>query len=94
MPDCCSARIQASLCSGVCETLRDIDDRGCAHVDETERRHQRPGIRIRGLIGRCQNVLNVVVIVGIEQAVHQDVAQELLVRMAVGVDESGNDDLV
>ena len=38
--------------------------------------------------------MNVAVIIGIEQAVHQDVAQESLVGMAVGVDEAGNDDSV
>src|SRR6516225_1664617 len=74
--------------------LRDVDDRGRAHVDEAERRHQHPGISIRRLIGRRQDVLNVAVIVGIEQAVHQDVAQEPLIGMAVGVDETGNDDPV
>ena len=53
-----------------------------------------PRIGIRRLIGRRQVVLDVAVVVGIEQAVGQDVAQEPLIGMAVGVDEAGNDDSV
>ena len=74
MPDSCSARIMASLCSGVWLIWEMSTIVGRAHVDQAERRHQHPGIGVFRLVGRSQIVLDVAIVVGIEQAVGQDVA--------------------
>ena len=74
--------------------LGDIDDAGRTHVDHSERRRQHPGISVGGRKRRRQRADDVAIVVGVDPSVGQDVAQNALIGVAVGVDEAGNDDLV
>jgi hypothetical protein len=74
--------------------LRGVDRRRGAHVDHAECDHQHAGIGVRGRIGRRERVADVAVVVGIEQAVREDVAQQSLIEVVVRVDEAGEHDPV
>jgi hypothetical protein len=86
--------MQASLCSGVCETLRRVDRGRRAHVDHAERRDQHAGVGVLRPIGRSERVADVPGVVGIEQAVGEDAAQQALIEVVMRVDEAGQHDAV
>jgi hypothetical protein len=72
--------------------LRDIDHRGRAHVEERQRRRQHASVGVRGLIMKRDVFLNVAIVIGIHDAVWQRIAQQALIGVAVGIDETRNDD--
>ena len=74
--------------------LGNVDDRRRAHLDETERGEEYADIGIVDTKDRRQGGLDIAVVIGIEQPVRHDVADETLIGMAVGVDEARNDDAV
>jgi hypothetical protein len=74
--------------------LGQVHNCGRAHVYQAERRYKYSGIDVGGLKGRCQFGLNVPIIVGIKNSVRHDAAQDALIRVAVGIDESGNQNVV
>jgi hypothetical protein len=74
--------------------LRDVDDGGGAHIHEAERAQQHAHIGVRGQIGRREIALDVAVVVRIEHPVGQDVAQQALIGVAVGIDEARDHDPV
>ena len=74
--------------------LRDVDYPRRAHVDHAERGDQHADICVLGRIGWRDLGDDVTVVVGIDTTSRQDVAQNALIGMAVGVDEARDDDSV
>ena len=74
--------------------LRHVDDAGRAHFDHAERGGQHSDIGIVRGVGGRELADDVAVVVRIDAAVRQDVAQYALIGMAVRVDEARDDDPV
>jgi Ser-tRNA(Ala) deacylase AlaX len=74
--------------------LRHVNHAGRAHIDHAERGGQHADIGILWCVGRRYLADDVTVVVRIDAAIRQDVAQDALIGMAVGIDEAWNDDSV
>ncbi len=74
--------------------LRDVDDRGRAHVDHGERCDQFADMNVGRRIGECEVVLDVAIVVGLDEAVGERAPEQALVGMDVRVHETGDDDPV
>jgi hypothetical protein len=72
--------------------LTKIDDRGGAHVDQAERRHQRTGTDVGRREGRSQGGLNIAIVIWVQHSIRHDAAQNALIRVAVCINESGDHD--
>ena len=72
--------------------LRGVDRGGRAHVDHAEGGHQHACIGVGGRIGRRERIGDIAIVVGIEQAVGEDAAQQALVEVVVGVNEARQHD--
>ena len=80
--------MQASAVLGRVADLREVDDRGRAHVDEAERGDQHAGIDVSRGVGRRPLVLDVAVVVGIDQAVGERGTQQAPDRNGCGCRQS------
>src|SRR5262249_289118 len=69
--------------------LGNVDDTRRARFDHAERRRQHPGIGVRRRKRRSQLADDVTIVVGIDAPIGQDVAQNALVGVAMGIDEAG-----
>src|SRR5262249_15044964 len=94
MPESCSARIKASLCSGVLLTW-DTSTTPVVPVSIMPSAVDSiPGIGIRRRKRGSELADDVAIVVGIDAAIGQDVAQNALVGVAMGIDEAGNQDSI
>src|SRR5439155_9680872 len=74
--------------------LGGVDRGGGAVVDHAKRGNELASVDVGRLVNGGQGAGNVTLVVRVEQAVAQDVAQDALIEIVMGVDEAGNDDSV
>ena len=84
MPDSPDHRVAVLGCM---RGLGNIDNAGCASVDHGQRSQEHAGIGVGRLIDRREHRLDVAIVIGVEQTIGQDTAQQALVGMIMRVDE-------
>src|SRR5215471_3754000 len=74
--------------------LRQVHNRGDAHVDHGDRCHQHARMNLRRRKCRRELRLDVAVVIGLKNAVRHDAAHQALVRVVVGIDKARDNDPV